>query len=185
MENTSPTRVPRFLWVVIVVLLASMYSYAAFFDQKGPEKIVENFFQAYYTKDYDTMASNASVFWAVQFLPQYMTMSPADLLANRDKIEKELSKAFKDAEKSNPIPKDVSVKIRKDYTKEGNYAAVVVYDLLKSSKIQGTGAAVLIKEKDQFLILSISPLDEQSLSQVKELKIEEMDASVKEVLNMK
>jgi len=182
LENTSPARVPRFLLVVVIALLASMYTYAVYFDPTSPEKTVENFYQAYFTKDYNTVASNSSVFWAVRFLPQYAEMTPAELLENRAKIEKDISKVIADMEKNNPIPKDIKIKIMKDYTKKGNYGAIVVYQIKEADKVSGTEAAILIKEAGRFRIFTMTTVDPQGLDQVKAVNVEELDANFSQLL---
>lgn len=182
MENKSPARVPRFIWFVIVIMLAALYSYAAYFDPTSPDRTVENFYQAYFEKDYKTVASNSSVFWAVNFLPQYAAMTAPELLENRDKIEKDIVKVISDMEKTNPIPKDVKVKILKDYTKQGEYAAVVVYEIIESGKTSSTEAAILIKENDRFKIFTMTAVDPQNLNQIKALDITEMDNNFKTLL---
>lgn len=182
MENKSPARVPRSIWLVIVILLAALYSYAAYFDPTSPDKTVENFYQAYFEKDYATVASNSSVFWAVNFLPQYAGMTAPELLENRDKIEKDIVKVISDMEKTNPVPKDVKIKILKDYTKQGEYAAVVVYEIIESDKTTNTEAAILIKESGQFKVFTMTAIDPQNLNQIKALDMTEMDENFKTLL---
>lgn len=182
MENTSPARVPRFIWVVILVLLASMYSYAVYFDPINPEKTVKDFYQAYFTHDYETVASNSSVFWGVTFLPQYAEMSPAEMVKNRDKIEKDISKVIASMEKSNPIPKDITIEVMPEYTTQGDYSAIVLYQFKEAGKAGGMEVALLIKENGRFRVLNMSPIDPQSLDQVKKVDIKELDASFKQLL---
>lgn len=182
MENTSPAREPRFLWVLIIVLLASMYTYAAYFDPASPEKTVENFYQAYFTKDYNAVASNSSVFWAVRFLPQYAEMTPTELVNNRAKIEADIIKVIASMEKSNPIPKDIRIEIMKEYTKKGNYGAIVVYQFKEAGKTGGMEAAILIKEAGRFRIFTMTTVDPQGLDQVKAVDVNELDANFLQLL---
>lgn len=182
MENTPRTHVPRFLWVVIILLLASLYSYAAYFDPARPEKTVDNFYQAYFSGDYNTVSSNLSVFWAVRLLPQYAEMSPAELLENRAKIEKDLSKVIAEVESANADPHDIKIEIMKSYTKEGVNSAVVVYKFIEKSKEVGMEAAIMIKEEGRFRIFTMTPVDESSLEQIKDVNITELDANFLELL---
>lgn len=182
MENTPRAKVPRFLYVVIILLLAGLYSYAAYFDPTRPEKTVENFYQAYFSGDYDTVSSNLSVFWAVRLLPQYAQMKPAELLANRAKIEKELSKVIAEVEKTNAAPKDIKIEIMKPYTKEGENSAVVVYKFMEKSKEAGMEAAIMIKEQGRFRIFTMTPVDKQGLAQVKAVNIDELNTNFQELL---
>lgn len=186
MENTVRTGVPKWIWVVIIALLGSMYSYAAFFDTSRPDKIVEHFYQAYFSRDYDKVASDLSVFWSVRFLPQYAEMSPEELVNNRPKIEKDISQVISAIEADNPSPKNFEIEIKKPYTKTGNYSAVVFYEFKEKNASQGMEAALLIKEKGQFRIFTMSPVDPRSLDQVKAaIDIKELDANFKELLETK
>lgn len=181
MENKSPARVPRFIWLVIVVMLASMYGYYLYFDP-SPDRTVEKFYQAYFDEDYETVARNSSVFWAVNFLPQYAAMTAPELLDNRAKIEKDVVKVITEMQKSNPVPEGVKIKLLRDYTKQGTYSAVVVYEIIESGNNSSTEAAILIKEKSGFKIFAMTPLDPQNLDQVKALDITEMDENFKQLL---
>ncbi len=167
---------------IVIALLASMYTYAVYFDPTNPEKTVENFYQAYFTKDYDTLASNASVFWAVDFLPQYGNMTNTELLNNRAKIEKDLSKVLADMKKNDPIPEDIKIEVIKSYTKKGNYAAIVVYQIKEAGIAQGAEAAILIKENGRFRILQTLPVGPETLEQIKAQNIDELDANLAKLL---
>lgn len=182
MENTPPAKVPVFIWVVIVALLAGMYGYAAFWDPGRPEKTVQNFYQAYFTGDFDTVADNLSVFWAARLLPQYMNMNATELLAHRSEIEKEISQLFSEVESMYDAPRDISVEVLKPYTKEGELGAVVVYRFKEKSQNAGMEAALLIKENGRFRIFTMTAVDEFSLLQIKAMDISEMDQNFNELL---
>lgn len=183
MENTPPAKVPVFIWVVIVVLLAALYGYAAYWDPNRPEKTVQNFYQAYFAGDYETVSSNLSVFWAVRLLPQYADMDSAELLAKRAEIEKELFQVISEVESMYTAPPDIKIEIMKPYTKEGTYSAVVVYKFTEKSKDAGMEAAILIKEQGKFRIFTMTQVDEKSLSQIKAVNINELDANFQELLS--
>jgi len=182
LEKTTPAKVPVFIWVVIVALLAGLYGYAAYWDPARPEKTVQNFYQAYFKGDYDTVASNLSVFWAVRLLPQYAEMNAADLLANRAEIEKEISQVIGEVESMYTAPPDITIEIMRPYTQEGTTGAVVVYKFKDKSEEMGMEAAILIREKGRFRILNMTPVDEQDLPQIKAVNISEMDANFNELL---
>lgn len=182
MENTAPSRVPPYIWVVIIALLASMYTYAAYFDPSTPEKTVENFYEAYFAKNYDTVASNSSVFWAVGYLPQYGTMTPAELLENRAQIESDISKLLASMESMNSAPENITIEVLKDYTKIGTSSAIVVYQFKEAGKAGSTAAAILIKEENRFRIFAVTPIDPQNLAQIKELDVAELDANFEQLL---
>ena len=182
MENTSPARVPRFIWVVVIAILASMYTYAVYFDPTNPEKTVENYFQAYLTKDYNTVASNLSVFLAARSLPQYAEMTPAELLSNRAKIEKDLSKVVASMDKSNPVPKNITIEVMPEYTKKGTNAAIVLYQFKVAGKDSGMQAAILIKEKGRFRIIDMTAIDPLALEQIKAENIDTLDTNFEQLL---
>ena len=182
MENTPRAKVPVFIWVVIVAILVAMYGYAAYWDPTRPEQTVKNFYHAYFNRDFDTVASNLSVFWAVRLLPQYADMSSAELLANRAKIEKELRQVIGEVESMYTAPKNISLEIMKPYTKEGTNSAVVVYKFKEKSEEAGMEAAILIKEQGRFRIFTMTPVDEQTLPEIKAVNISELDANFGELL---
>ena len=105
-----------------------MYYYAAM-DVSEPEKVVEDFHSAYFNRDYETMAENLSVFWSVQFLPQYTSQSPAELLNNRDQIVKEISQVIAEQEEENILEDNYSIEVNPEYTRKGTNSAVVVYSV--------------------------------------------------------
>ncbi|MDD4801442.1 MAG: hypothetical protein PHF24_00675 [Syntrophomonas sp.] len=175
--------VPRFIFVVIIALLASMYWYAAYVDTSPPEKTVNNFYQAYFERDFDTVAKNLSVFWSVRFLPDYAGMSPAQLLEQRAQIESDISKIIADIEKENTIPKGVSIEILEDYTKIGELSAIVVYMFKENGKDNGMETALLIKENGQLRIFNMSPIDSQTLTQIKAVDINILDENFDSLLH--
>ncbi len=181
--TSGPRRVPRSLFVLIILLLAGLYSYAAFLDKPEPEKTVLNFYNAYFTKDYDTVAADLSVFWAVRFLPDYQDKTPAELLAERSQIEKEISAVISEIEAENTLPEGLSVKILGEYTKIGENSALVVYDFLEKGQPTSREAALLIKENGKFRIFNMSPVDDSVMDQVQDFAIEDLDKGFDSLLN--
>lgn len=181
----GPPRVPRSLFVIIVLLLAGLYSYAAFMDKPAPEKTVNDFYQAYFSKDYNTVASNLSVFWAVRFLPDYQDKNPAELLAERSQIEKEIAAVIAEIEAENTLPEGLSIKVLEEYTKIGTNGALVVYDFLEKGQPTSREAALLINEKGQFRIFNMSPIDDSVMEEVKSFSIEDLDEGFATLLDPK
>ncbi|MEQ8200081.1 MAG: hypothetical protein ABRQ24_01530 [Syntrophomonadaceae bacterium] len=180
----GPARVPRFLFVVIVLLLAGLYSYAAYVDNKSaPEKTVEDFYGAYFSRDYNTVASDLSVFWSVRFLPDQQEKTPAQLLADRSQIEKEIAAVIADIEAENTLPEGLGIKILQEYTKIGTNSALVVYDFLEKGQPTSREAALLINEKGKFRIFSMSPIDESMMEEVKNFAIEDLDEGFASLLH--
>ena len=175
-------RVPRFIFVVIIAIFAAMYWYAAYGDTPAPEKTVKTFYQAYFDRDFDTVAKNLSVFWSVRFLPDYASMSPEQLLENRTKIEADISKVIADIEKENSVPKGVSIEVMKEYTKMGKNSAIVVYSFKENGKDTGMETALLIKEKGQLRIFNMSPIDPETLEQIKAVDINVLDENFDSLL---
>ncbi len=182
MDNTPQAKVPVFIWVVIVAILAAMYGYASYWDPTRPEQTVKNFYHAYFNQDFDTVASNLSVFWAVRLLPQYADMNSAELLANRAEIEKELCQVITEVESMYDAPRNISLEIMKPYTKEGPNSAVVVYQFKENSEKAGMEAAILIKEQGRFRIYNMTPVDEQTLPDIEAVNISELDAYFSQML---
>jgi len=172
----GPARVPRSLFVFILLLLAGLYSYAAFVDnQSAPEKTVDSFYKAYFSKDYDTVAANLSVFWSVRFLPDHQDKTPAQLMSDRSQIESEIAAVIADIEAENTLPEGISIKILQEYTKIGTNSALVVYDFLENGQPTSREAALLINEKGQFRIFNMSPVDDSMMEEVKNFAIDDLD----------
>lgn len=183
MDQNAKRRVPRSIFAIILICFAGLYWFAAYGDTPEPEKTVNNFYQGYFSRDFDTVAQNLSVFWSARFLSDdYASMTPAELLENRAEIEKEISAVIADSEKDNEIPTGVTVKVMKDYTKVGKESAVVVYSFIENGKETSMEAAILILEKGQFRIFNMSPVDETVLDQIKALDINKIDESFAELL---
>lgn len=180
---SGPSRVPRSLFVLIILLLAGLYSYAAFLDKPEPEKTVLNFYNAYFTKDYNTVAANLSVFWAVRFLPDYQDKTPAELLAERSQVEKDIAAVISEIEADNTLPEGLSVKILREYTKIGKNSALVVYDFLEKGQPTSREAALLIKENGKFRIFNMSPVDDSVMDEVQNFAIEDLDEGFASLLN--
>lgn len=185
MEKTTERGVPKIILVMIPLILAAMYYYAAFVDTSAPEKTVQNFYQAYFEKDYDTVASNLSVFWAAQLLPQYASMSPQELLAKRADIETAIADFLSSYGDNAAIPDNISVEILKDYTRLGKNSAVVAYSFKENGKEKSLEAAFLVKEKGNFKIYNLAPINRESLPQVKSFNIKELDQQITKLLQTK
>lgn len=174
MDKPITRSIPMFIPVLVVLLLASMYYYAAFVDN-SPEQTVQDFYQSYFERDYDTVSANLSVFWSIRFLPQYSSMTPAQLLENRDTIEKETSKIIAEIESKNEIPKNMSIEIMPSYTKKAEHSALVVYTFKENGTPSGMELAILIKENGKFRIFNMSPVAPQDLEQVKQGNLQELE----------
>jgi len=175
-------RVPQSLFLIIAVILFSMYYYAAYVDIPSPEDTVTEFYEAYFNKDFSLAADHVSVFWAAQLLPQYFELKPHELLTNRDTIEDEVANFFTTAEEGSEIPANLTVDIRTEYTRIGESAALVVYDLAQNGETMGMEMAMLIKETDHFYIINLYPMQEENLNDVKEFDIQKLDTSFQELL---
>lgn len=178
-------RVPRFIFVMILVCFAGLYWYAVYGDTPtaSPEKTVTDFYQAYFNRDFDTVAQNLSVFWSVRFLPEYASMSAAELLENSPQIEKDIASVISEIEQDNQIPSGVTVDIIKDYTRVGQDSAIVVYDFNEDGTVTSREAAILILENGQFKIFNMSPVDDSVLEQIKTVDMNSLDKNFEELLN--
>lgn len=176
-------KVPRPIFVIILICFAGLYWYAAYGDTPAPEKTVNNFYEAYFDRDFDTVAQNLSVFWSVRFLPEYASMSSAELLENRSQIEKDIAAVIAEIEKENEIPTGVTVDIMKDYTRVSQESAIVVYSFNENGKATSMEAAILILEKGQFRIFNMSPVDDSVLDQIKSIDMNVLDENFQELLN--
>lgn len=184
MNTSQKAGVPKFIFIIIPVILVAMYYYAAFMDFDPAEKTVENFYQAYFSQDYDTVAENLSVFWSLQLLPQYKSMTPQELLDNREQIEKDTSAIIAQIESQNGLSAEENIQVVPipDYTQRAENSALVVYSIVEDAQTTGMEMAILIKEKGQLRIYSITPVNEQVLDAISEEDLHKMDDNFKSLL---
>jgi hypothetical protein len=174
--------VPKSLFVLIIVILASMFYYAAYRDYSNPEVVAKSFYSAYFKSDYPTMAQNLSVFWGVQFMPQYMVMSPQELLENRPAIEESMAEFISRMESENKVPANMSIKMLPKYTQRADNIALVVYEFRQQNKPVGMEMALLLKENNRMRILQMIPADQEQLDQLTGNDIAAIEESFKEML---
>ena len=183
MSKPVKSGVPKSLFVLIIVILASMFYYAAYRDYSNPEVVAKSFYSAYFKSDYDTMAQNLSVFWGVQFMPQYMLMSSQELIENRPAIEKSMAEFISQMEsKNNKMPANMSIKILPKYTQRAENTALVAYEFREKNKPVGTEMALLLKENNRMRILQMMPANQEQLNQLTGNDIAEIEESFKEML---
>ena len=182
MSKPVKSGVPKSLFVLIIVILASMFYYAAYRDYSNPEVVAKSFYSAYFKSDYPTMAQNLSVFWGVQFMPQYMLMSPEELIENRPAIEESMTEFISRMESENKVPADMSIKVLPKYTQRAENTALVAYEFRQQNKPVGMEMALLLKEKKRMHILKMIPIDQEQLEQLNGNDIDAMEESFKEML---
>jgi len=181
-ETPGPSRVPRGLFVIIILCLAALYGWAVYGDTPAPEKTVKNFYAAYFDRNYETVSQNLSVFWAARFLPEYAEMDAAELVADRANIEKGIAGVIGEIEAENQLPEGLSIEIMKDYTKIGEKSAIVVYEFKENNEVTSKEAAILIMENGQFRIFNMSAIDDSALEQIKNFDMKILDENFTELL---
>jgi hypothetical protein len=174
--------VPKSLFVLIIVILASMFYYAAYRDYSNPEVVAKSFYSAYFKSDYETVAQNLSVFWGVQFMPQYMLMSPQELIENRPAIEESMTEFITRMESENKVPANMNIKMLSRYTQRADNTALVAYEFREQNKPVGMEMALLLKENNRMRILKMIPVDQEQLDQLNGNDIAVMEESFKEML---
>ena len=182
--QTNNYRIPSSLFVLVLIILGAMFYYAAYVDKPTPEETLSEFYEAYFTQDYALAAENVSVFWAAQLLPEYADMKPAELLANRATLEKEVSHFFSLVEQQNPTPPDVSIQVDPGYSRIGEYGALVVYELTQNNEPISMEIAMLIKETDRFYIINIYPLHPDNFKDIQEFDMEALDSDFRQILEL-
>ncbi|SHG52130.1 hypothetical protein SAMN02745221_00379 [Thermosyntropha lipolytica DSM 11003] len=185
METKNNNSVPKYIYFVIPAILALMYFYAAFIDTSPAEKVVEDFYDAYFSRDYARVAQNLSVFWAVQFLPQYSTYSPAELLERREQVIKDIEQVITDIESQNKFPSDLTVNIEKKYSQKGKNSAIVAYSFIENGQKQHMEMAILIYEKGAFRIISFYPVSQEELQNITKEDMKNLDEQFSSLLNNK
>jgi len=159
-----------------------MYYYAAYRDFSNPEVVIKDFYNAYFQRDYEKVADNLSVFWGVQFMPQYMFMNPNELIANRPEIEKNMAEFISRVEADNDIPEGLSINVLPQYTKRENNTALVAYEFIENNKPIGTEMALLLKENNRMHILKMIPVEKEQLQQLRDEDLAATEESYKEML---
>ncbi len=176
--------VPKLLPVLIVAILAGMYYFAGYVDISTPERTVQSFYKAYFDKDYETVADHLSVFWAANILPQYQNLSPAELLEKRDAIVTETGTALRNMEENQPPQPGLSIEVLKEYSKTGEYSALIIYQVMEQEQPIQKEVAFLIKEAAGYKIISFSPIEDSDLESINEYNLDQLDASFKILLGV-
>ena len=180
MDTPKKDGVPKILPVLIVVIFAVMYYFAAFYPTTGPEKTVEKFYASYIDKDFQGIAESVSVFWAVQFLPQHSSEKPSELIAKRETIEKETAAYL--AENPAETQTDLTVEVLPEYTKEWENTAMVVYAGFKGEEKLGREVALMLKENNNYYLYMWIPLENDAVLEEAQASFEKFDADYTKVL---
>ena len=128
------------------------------------------------------MSANLSVFWSVQFLPQYTSLSPAELLNNRDAIIKEVRQVIAEGEKENILEEDYSIEVLPEYTRQGTNSALVVYSIKENGREVSLEMAILIKEDSQFRIFNMMPTNKEALDMITHEDFKALEESLGKLL---
>ena len=184
MDTAKKAGVPIALPILVVVILAAMFYLATFYPDLGktqsPEKTVEDFYTAYAQSDSTGMAENLSVFWSLQFLPQYVDKSPSELIAQRDDIVKDTAGVLSST--TTEVESELKIKVLPEYTQKWNNTAMVVYSGLLGEEELGRQVALLVREKENFYIYLWMPFyDDESLETLQS-DFSEFDTYYSEVL---
>lgn len=180
MDATKKDGVPKILPVLIVLILAVMYYFAAFGPALAPEKSVENFYASYLNSDYEGMAEYLSVFWSAQYLSQYGSDKPSQLLAARETIEKETA-AFLAAGTA-PAQTDLKIEVLPEYTEEWENTAMVVYAGFMGEEELGREVSVLLKENKQFYLYTWLPFENDTALESLKANFKTLDADYTKIL---
>lgn len=181
-KETNTKTFPKILYVIIIAILGLMYYYAAYIDTPEAEKTVQNFYNAYFEKDYETVAENLSVFWSIQFLPEYHNLSPAEIIADREKIEKDIALIISEIEKDTKYPADLKIVINPKLTKMTENSALVGYTFEEKGEASGMEVAILIKEKGAYRIYNLSPANPSDIENIDQKAMQTLDENFKNLL---
>ncbi|NLB87798.1 MAG: hypothetical protein GX790_01020, partial [Syntrophomonadaceae bacterium] len=168
--------------VIIVTTLALMFIYGQYIDSTPAEKTVENFYKAYFNQDYETVAEYLSVFWSVQFLPQYQNLSPRELIQRRPDIEKDIATILGEIEKDITYPKELHIVINSKYTKEKENSAIVGYTFRENGEASGIEIAILIKESGVYRIYEVLSASQADIESITDENMNNLDANFKKLL---
>ncbi|MGE5390116.1 MAG: hypothetical protein ACM3PE_03540 [Deltaproteobacteria bacterium] len=173
--------IPALLYFLVIAILAGMYYYASFVMYANPEKVVTTYYDAYFSGDFKTVSEHTSVFLAAQALPQYASLSPATLVAERSKIEEDIALIMEQG--ADPAQfEGLSIEVMPQYTRKGESTAVVVYKIFKDGKELGMEAAILDKESSRLRLFQTTPISKEGLQGIKKLDMKEMDKNLASML---
>jgi hypothetical protein len=162
-----------------------MYYYAAFVAFSNPEDTVRNFYEAYFNEDFNKAAENVSVFWSAQFLPQYMSLEPRQMIANRAAIQRDTAVVLEGFRANDPVPEGIELEILSSYTRKSDNAALVAFKFVREGEPAGFQAAILIKEKYSYLIYNTTPIAESSLDEINKVDLKALNNNFKQLLGKK
>jgi len=115
-------------------------------------------------------------------MPQYMLMSPQELIENRPAIEESMTELISRMESENKVPANMSIKILPKYTQRADNIALVAYEFREKNKSVGMEIALLVKENNHMRIFQMMPADQTQLDQLTGNDIATIEESFKEVL---
>lgn len=167
-------KVPLALPIIALLIIAGLWFYADRYDPGNPKNVVGSLYKALNAKQYDKVADSFSVMFLAEFAPEYMGKKPSELTAQRPEIVKKAAEMFGKILNEQPC----NVTILAANVKTGSFAAVVPYYLEMGGQKQ-LNAALLVKENNQFKVLSISILSEQELQEFSEAKFKALEENIK------
>ncbi len=164
MENTR--RVPFFIPVAAIVIVALMFVYAAFFDHSFPEKAVKGFYQAYFDQDYQGAAENLSASLAAKLVPELGATE--EQAADREAITAALADVLSSAAADAPSAEGMKVTILKHGIVKGKTTAMVAFSIADGSdEAEGTTAvALLLKEGNAYKLVDACAISPEYADQI-------------------
>lgn len=171
-------KVPLALPIIAILVLAAMWIYADRWDP-NPEITVTRYFKAMNARQYDVAADQLSVFQVVTACPEYMELSPHELVNKRSEIIPKVSQMMTEA---NPDAMNVKITIEPSYTLVGDYAALVVFNQEEEGQPKLLTTSLLIKEAGRFRIYDAAPLSPQGIETFSKNQFKEFDSSLRTLL---
>ncbi len=180
LEKTAPSGVPRWIFIMIILILAAMYYYAAYVIPMDSELAVDDFYTAILAQDYKTAVDKLSVLSFAPMLPQFGS-SPQEMVNNRAAVEQSMVLLMEASGQEQAPPANMTFEILSEYTQKGENVAVVVCRLLQEGEPVGLQRAILINEQGHMRILGMAPIFEEDLPLLKKTKIEDLDKEYNEL----
>lgn len=174
-------KVPLALPIIAVLVLAAMWIYAERWDP-NPEITITKYFKAMAAQQYDIAADQLSVFQVVPAFPEYMELSPQELVGKRSEIIPRVAQMMAEA---NPGTAKAKITIKPSYTVIGEYVALVVFDHEEEGQPKQLTTALLIKEAGRFRLYDAAPLSPQDIEEFTKTQFKEFDANLKTLFEEK
>jgi len=159
----NENRVPFFIPVTAIVLVALMFCYSAFLDPSFPDKTLKNFYQSYMAQDYTDAASSLSVILAGN-TAEFANNSSAEMMEMRDAVNEVLAANLSAAALYADSFEGVSIQILPSNVLKGANTALVPFYVYREGVEEPTAyVALMAKEGAAYKLLATQEIEAEEI----------------------